>query len=141
MKSLLQKMFSLILISSLELILLSWMLQVVAQGVSQFLTNKEKISTVNTCESTSNQPPTPTGQTHCNKYTTSKAYQNHGGRFETGKIFILTDEIISEKLQQVEHVNHLNDCQKEQLGRCQNAFSLSPLRGFPILLKHRVTDI
>lgn len=45
------------------------------QGEHQFLTNKENISTVNTCENTSNQPPTPTGQTHRKKDTTSKAYQ------------------------------------------------------------------
>lgn len=51
------------------------MLEVLEQGESQFLTNKEKISTVNMCESTSNQPPTPSGQTHRKKYTTSKAYQ------------------------------------------------------------------
>lgn len=54
-----------------------------------------KISTVNTCESTSNQPPTPTGQTHRKKYTTSKAYQSHGGRIVTGKIFILTGAFIN----------------------------------------------
>ena len=50
---------------------------------------------MNTCESTSNQPPTPTGQTHRKKYTTSKAYQSHGGRIVTGKIFILTGAIIN----------------------------------------------
>lgn len=71
------------------------MLKGLKQAEHQFLTNKEKISTVNTCENTSNQPPTPTGQTHRKKYTTSKAYQNHGGRFVTGKIFILTDVIIN----------------------------------------------
>lgn len=71
------------------------MLEELKQGEYQFLTNKEKISTVNTCESTSNQPPTPTGQTHRKKNTTSKAYQSHGGRIVTGKIFILTDAIIN----------------------------------------------
>lgn len=72
-----------------------WMLKGLKQEEYQFLTNKEKISTVNTCESTSNQPPTPTGQTHRKKNTTSKAYQSHGGRFVTGKIFILTDANIN----------------------------------------------
>lgn len=48
---------------------------------------------MNKCEK--HLPPASTGQTHRKKYTTSKAYQSHGGRFVTGKIFILTDAIIN----------------------------------------------
>lgn len=55
---------------------------------------KVKILTVHTCESTSNQPPTSTGQTHRIKDTTSKAYQSHGGSFR-GKIFVLTEVIFN----------------------------------------------
>lgn len=71
------------------------MLEGLKQEKNQFLTNKEKISTVDMCESTSNQPPTPTGQIHRMKYTTSKAYQSHEGSFIGGKIFIFTDAIIN----------------------------------------------
>lgn len=79
---------------------------------------------MNTCESTSNQPPTSTGQTHRKKYTTSKAYQSHGGRFLTGKIFILTDSIINtDQLSTCLEWNALK-LRKEQQNRQQHGFIL-----------------